>query len=588
MITSNTSNSSVLVVDDEPGMRTALEANFLLHGWSVKTATGVADAIHAMDRTSFDLVVSDIRMRDGDGFEVLCSVLKNSPATAVILLTAFGSVPEAVESMRSGAFDYLTKPISFEQLQATAARVMHRISEKAASGKAVQSPVTVTVTGAGIIGRSPLLLQTMQRARAAASTDADVLIEAESGTGKELLARLIHESSDRSRKSFVAVNCAALPEHLLESELFGHAKGAFTGANAAKAGKFELADGGTLLLDEIGEMPLNLQPKLLRVLQEREFERLGETRSIHVNIRVIATTNASLGGMVEQGHFRSDLYYRLNVIPLSIPGLRDRMEDIPALARYFAGKFAAETGTDERLLEPGFIQKLQEHTWPGNIRELANFMRRVLSLNQEATIDAACFHNEFRPLGKTKAFSGLMPAPGIPISVLEKIHLENTLALAHGNRTRAAEMLGHQPAHHAQQNQGIRTTAKEICMTHNQSSLGLLESYLKLTATREKIISSNMANVDTPGYRSRDISFESELNRSMSAGSILATDGNETRQLLPVVRQTQGLLERPDGNNVSLEREGLEMAETQLRYQLGIQFVKHHFHQTLNAIQGGS
>ena len=339
-ISLNSKNSSVLVVDDEPGMRTALEANFQRHGWRVETATGVGDATRALEHTNFDLVVSDIRMQDGDGFEVMCSVLKNSPATAVILLTAFGSVPEAVESMRSGAFDYLTKPISFEQLQAAATRVMQRVSNKTAPDKLPGNNVTIAGAGAGIVGRSPLLLQALQRARAAASTGADVLIEAESGTGKELLAKFIHESSDRSRKPFVAVNCAALPEHLLESELFGHAKGAFTGANAAKAGKFELADGGTLLLDEIGEMPLNLQPKLLRVLQEREFERLGETRSIHVDIRVIATTNASLGAMVEQGRFRSDLYYRLNVIPLSIPGLRERIEDIPALAVHFAEKFA--------------------------------------------------------------------------------------------------------------------------------------------------------------------------------------------------------------------------------------------------------
>jgi DNA-binding NtrC family response regulator len=441
-IPSNSSNSSVLLVDDEPGMRTALQANFHLHGWRVETATGVHDAARALQRASFDLVVSDIRMRDGDGFEVMCSVLKNSPATAVILLTAFGSVPEAVESMRSGAFDYLTKPISFEQLQAAAARVMQRVSEKAASDKSPEKIVNAAVAGAGIVGRSPLLLQTMQRARAAASTDADVLIEAESGTGKELLAKFIHESSDRSRKPFIAVNCAALPEHLLESELFGHAKGAFTGANAGKAGKFELADGGTLLLDEIGEMPLNLQPKLLRVLQEREFERLGETRSIHVNIRVIATTNASLGSMVEQGRFRSDLYYRLNVIPLSIPGLRERIEDIPALASYFVERFAAETDSAAPPLDPSFVARLQAHSWPGNIRELANFMRRVLSLHQGARIDAVCFDKEFRPLQKTPTSSPAMPAAGTPISVLEKIHLENTLALAHGNRTHAAEMLG--------------------------------------------------------------------------------------------------------------------------------------------------
>jgi DNA-binding NtrC family response regulator len=441
-IPTDSNNSSVLVVDDEPGMRTALRANFLRHGWHVETASGVHDAAKAVELTSFDLVVSDIRMRDGDGFEVMCSVQKNSPTTAVILLTAFGSVPEAVESMRSGAFDYLTKPVSFEQLQAAAARVMQKMNQNAVANKPLEQPAQESIANCGIVGRSPLLLHTLQRARAAASTDADVLIEAESGTGKELLAKFIHQTSSRCRKPFIAVNCAAVPEHLLESELFGHAKGAFTGANAAKAGKFELADGGTLLLDEIGEMPLNLQPKLLRILQEREFERLGETRSIHVNMRVIATTNASLASMVEQGRFRSDLYYRLNVIPLSIPGLRERLEDIPVLAKHFAERFAIETESPVPVLDPSFIERLQAYNWPGNIRELANFMRRVLSLHQGSIIDANCFDSELRPLGKPQPAQQTMPVAGMPISELEKIHLENTLALAHGNRTHAAVMLG--------------------------------------------------------------------------------------------------------------------------------------------------
>jgi DNA-binding NtrC family response regulator len=436
------SNSSVLVVDDEPGMRTALKANFQRYGWHVETASGVRDAARAVELTSFDLVVTDIRMRDGDGFEVMCSVLKDSPTTAVILLTAFGSVPQAVESMRSGAFDYLTKPVSFEQLQEAAARVMQRMSHKSVESKELNVATDPEVIRSGIVGRSPLLLQTLQRARAAASTDADVLIEAESGTGKELLARLIHQSSDRSRRAFVAVNCAAVPEHLLESELFGHAKGAFTGANAAKAGKFELANGGTLLLDEIGEMPLNLQPKLLRILQEREFERLGDTRSIHIDIRVIATTNASLASMVEQGRFRSDLYYRLNVIPLSIPGLRDRLDDVPALVEFFAERFAKETDSCMPRIDPSFIQRLQAYHWPGNVRELSNFMQRVLSLNQGALIDAECFDREFQPPRKTQPAAATMPVPGTPISVLERMHLENTLVLAQGNRTHAAEMLG--------------------------------------------------------------------------------------------------------------------------------------------------
>ena len=433
--------SSVLVVDDEPGMRTALQANFLRHGWHVDLADGVSEAVRAVAHFAFDLVVSDIRMQDGDGFDVLCSVLKESPSTAVIMLTAFGSVPEAVESMRNGAFDYLTKPVSFEQLQAVAARVMRRMNERNSLCEPNRLPNT-GIGNSGIIGNSQVLQQVLRRARAAASTDADVLIEAESGTGKELLSRFIHETSNRSHKPFVALNCAAVPEHLLESELFGHAKGAFTDACAAKIGKFESADGGTLLLDEIGEMPLNLQPKLLRILQEREFERLGTTRSIRVNVRVIATTNASLSTMVEQGKFRSDLYYRLNVIPLSIPGLRERVEDIAGLAKHFADKIAAEMGCSAPLLDPGFIEKLEAHTWPGNIRELANFMRRVLSLHRGPAIDEACFYEEFQQCGIGKSVVTQMLSPGTPISVLERMHLENTLASANGNRTHAAIMLG--------------------------------------------------------------------------------------------------------------------------------------------------
>jgi DNA-binding NtrC family response regulator len=428
--------SSVMVVDDEPGIRTALRANFLRHGWRVETASSVHEAISHLEGKEFDLVVTDIRMPDGTGMEVMRATRQLSPGTAVILLTAYGSVPDAVSAMRDGALDYLPKPISFDQLQATAAKVMH---------VARQAPVEEASPVSGILGRSPLLQRALQRARAAASTSADVLVEAESGTGKELLARFIHNSSDRSGKPFVAVNCAAVPESLLESELFGHGRGAFTGAVTAKSGKFELADGGTILLDEIGEMPLHLQPKLLRALQEREFERLGEARSVHVDIRVIATTNVSLAAMVERGQFRSDLFYRLNVIPLSLPPLRDRKEDIPALARYFAEKHAAQSQSRAPQLRPEFLDRLQTHTWPGNVRELANFMRRVVTLSDTQDIDAGCFDREFQIAARSSNLSPVKsPAvlAGTPIRQLERLHVENTLALTDGNRTHAAEMLG--------------------------------------------------------------------------------------------------------------------------------------------------
>ena len=311
--------------------------------------------------------------------------------------------------------------------------------------RAGQMTVEQVAPVGGIIGQSPLLQRALHRARAAASTSADVLVEAESGTGKELLARFIHDSSDRSAKPFVAVNCAAVPESLLESELFGHGRGAFTGAVATKMGKFELADGGTILLDEIGEMPLHLQPKLLRALQEREFERLGEARSVHVDIRVIATTNVSLAAMVERGQFRSDLFYRLNVIPLSLPPLRDRKEDIPALAKFFAEKHAAQSQVRAPQLLPGFLDRLETHSWPGNVRELANFMRRVVTLSDTRDIDAGCFDREFQMAAWTGCLSPVQsPAvlAGTPIRQLERLHVENTLALTDGNRTHAAVMLG--------------------------------------------------------------------------------------------------------------------------------------------------
>ena len=433
--------SSVMVVDDEPGIRTALRANFLRHGWHVETASGVRDAIRALSGREFDLVVTDMRMPDGSGMDVMRAARNASPTTAVILLTAYGSVPDAVTAMRDGALDYVTKPIPFDRLQTMAAQVMQR---------AKQAPADESAIGTGnIVGNSPLLLQSLQRARAAAGTGADVLIEAESGTGKELLARFIHDSSERSEKPFIAVNCAAVPEALLESELFGHSRGAFTGAVASRPGKFELANGGTILLDEIGEMPLNLQPKLLRALQEREFERLGEGRSVRVDIRVVATTNVSLGEMVERGQFRADLYYRLNVIPLSLPALRDRRDDIPTLARHFAEQFAEQRNMGTPRLHPDFLERLQSHNWPGNVRELANFMRRVITLSGTLEIDARCFDTEFRMAARTRpAAPAGQPVPsvpaaaGTPIRELERLHLENTLALTDGNRTHAAEMLG--------------------------------------------------------------------------------------------------------------------------------------------------
>lgn len=428
--------NSVLVVDDEPGMRMALTANFQREGWRVTSASGASEALRKFRSDRFPLVVTDVRMPDGDGLQLMRSVRTTHPATAVIVLTAFGSVPEAVQAIQGGACDYLTKPISFDQLHASVQRVMEQASN-------IQD--ASAVQGGAIVGTAPVLLKALDRARHAAKTNADVLIEAESGTGKELLARFIHENSTRNHGPFVAVNCAAVPEHLLESELFGHTRGAFTGAMAAKAGKFELAQGGTLLLDEIGEMPINLQPKLLRALQERQVERLGGSRPTTVNIRVVATTNVSLRKMVEAGKFRADLYYRLNVIPLSLPPLRERREDIPDLAEFFARQFAAEAHRSAPALHSEFIAGLQRHAWPGNVRELANFMQRILTLSDSNEIGSEHLTAELFS-SKRVSTSPVMPQTsvqaGTSIRELERRLLETTLDNTGGNRTRAAEMLG--------------------------------------------------------------------------------------------------------------------------------------------------
>jgi DNA-binding NtrC family response regulator len=426
--TNNLSLPQVLVVDDDPSMRTALGTSFLRHGWRVETAAGTSEAMIKFNRRPHPLVVTDIRMPDSDGFALLRQVRAAEPGTAVILLTAFASVPEAVAAMKDGACDYLVKPVGFEQLQRTAQQILTRASEL--DGDGVQ-----------LVGHSPIWQRALQRARQVARSDADILIQAESGTGKELLARLIHRLSPRRDHPFIAVNCAAFPENLLESELFGHTKGAFTGAAAAKPGKFELAHGGTLLLDEVGEMPLALQPKLLRALQEREFDRLGDTRSVKVDIRVVATTNRSLARMVEHGEFRADLFYRLNVIPLSLPALRDHPEDIRELAEHFAARYAPAGKTPGMAAE--FLARLGQHSWPGNVRELANLMRRAVALSGcELNVDVLdpCEWST-GPLSSAAAAEEPLRA-GNSLESVERRLLEMTLDATAGNRSRAALMLG--------------------------------------------------------------------------------------------------------------------------------------------------
>ena len=417
----------VLVVDDDAGMRTALEARFLRRGWRVETACSAVEGLDRFRRGMHPLIVTDIRMPGEDGFHLLRSARALVPRTAVILLTAFGSVPDAVAAMKDGACDYLVKPVSFEQLEQAAERILQQANRQ-------------TEAGSDLCGRAPAWMQAVARARQAASSDADILIEAESGTGKELVARMIHRLSTRRDRPFVAVNCAAFPETLLESELFGHVRGAFTGAVQAKPGKFELANGGTLLLDEVGEMRLELQPKLLRALQEREFDRLGDTRSVRVDLRVISTTNCSLSRMVREGKFRADLYYRLNVIPLTLPPLRERVGDIGELAEFFARLYSPAGRVTQ--LTPKLLAKLEEHRWPGNVRELANCVRRLLALAETPEIGAEGLEGmPWAPAPDSFAGAACL-RPGISLDEMERKLVEATLEATGGNRSRAAEMLG--------------------------------------------------------------------------------------------------------------------------------------------------
>src|SRR5579863_6476009 len=418
----------VLVVDDEAGMRAALEAHFLRRDWQVDTAANAEEALEKFRRVLHPLVVTDIRMPGADGFSVMREARALAPHTAVVLLTAFANVPDAVAAMKDGACDYLVKPVSFEQLEQAAERILVQARTQAEAQE-------------GLVGHAALWLRSLALARQVAASDADVLIEAESGTGKEMVARLIRRLSSRRDHAFVAVNCAAFPETLLESELFGYARGAFTGAMVAKPGRFELAHRGTLLLDEVGEMPLGLQPKLLRVLQEREFDRLGDTRTIHVDLRVIATTNCALAQMVRAGKFRADLYYRLNVIPLSLPPLRERGGDVRELAEHFVRLYSPPGKLLH--LSSEFLQHLEAHSWPGNVRELANCLRRVVALATGDEIGAAALEgSEWMHALPPIASDISCLRPGVSLGEMERKLVEITLEATGGNRSRAAELLG--------------------------------------------------------------------------------------------------------------------------------------------------
>ena len=432
----------ILVVDDEPNMRNALFEALTRQGHAVDLAENGLEALEKFRTHPFDLVITDVRMPRLDGMEVLREVKKSSADTPVVVVSGYGTVETAVEAMRQGAFDYILKPFSLELIEETVERALSSLNGKT-SHLARKQAITGSNGDRPIITDDAGLKRVMGMALNVATSQATVLLQGESGTGKELLARFIHAHSDRSQGPFVAVNCASLPEGLLESELFGHEKGSFTGAVAKKIGKFELADQGTILLDEISEMDLSLQAKLLRVLQEGEIDRVGGKMPTSIDVRVIATTNRDLKAWVDGGNFRQDLYYRLNVIPLTIPPLRHRPADIALLARYFLEKYCKANRKEPKNLTEEALARLQHHDWRGNVRELENIIARGALLSAGAQVHIA---DLFLEETTANPDSPELPAPPrgelMTIREMEKGLIQQALGETDGNRTHAAKILG--------------------------------------------------------------------------------------------------------------------------------------------------
>ncbi len=406
----------ILIVDDDRQMRNALSEGIKRSGYTPFTAEDAERALFLFQRDEFSLIITDMRMPGMNGLEFIKKIRLISNSVPILVITGFGTVENAVECMRCGASDYLMKPFSVDGLRAAVERLL----------KAGESKSEIITQDAGMKKLLKLALEI-------AASESTVLITGESGTGKELLARYIHRNSSRRSHKFVAVNCAAIPENLLEAELFGYEKGAFTGANEKKAGRFELADRGTLLLDEIGEMPTPLQAKLLRVLQEKEIDRIGGKSPIPVDIRVIATTNRDLAAEVERGNFREDLYYRLSVIPLRIPPLRERPGDIPLLAEHFLEKFALRYKKEIKGFSDEAVQYLLNHSWRGNVRELENLIQRAVILGSGDLIELHDLRVERRQISDNVIKT---------IREMEKDLIIKTLQMTGGNRKRAAESLG--------------------------------------------------------------------------------------------------------------------------------------------------
>ena len=436
----------ILVVDDDHAHRTMLNALISGWGYAVTLADDGSSAIDRVKESSFDLVLMDVRMVKVSGLEALETIKAYNPAIPVIIMTAYSSVETAVSALKRGAHDYLTKPLDFDKLRLTIDRAMEhtRLKEE---NRLLRETLGQQFDSRNIIGKSPAMLKLLETVSQVAPSEATVLISGESGTGKELIAGAIHFNSLRKNGPFVKINCAAITETLLESELFGHEKGAFTGADRRKEGRFSQAHGGSLFLDEVSEMSLMMQVKLLRALQEREFNRVGGETTIQVDVRVIAATNKNLIDQINMGAFREDLYYRLNVVELEVPPLSQRREDIPLLSRHFLEMFAAKNHKEIKGFTPAAMDNLIRYHWPGNVRELMNAVERAVVLARSNYLDEADFPFMKDSLIENNRKDSVNPnAPllqgDVPLEEIEKTAILKTLDAADGNKSEAARRLG--------------------------------------------------------------------------------------------------------------------------------------------------
>jgi two-component system response regulator HydG len=432
--------ATLLVADDDPGLRESLERTLTREGYRVVLASDGRAALERVQAGGIDLIVTDLRMPGLTGLELLRAAKAIMPDVDVILLTAFGTVEEAVKAMKDGAYDFLTKPFRREQLIKLIDKALER-RDLIEQNRALKKQLEDIRAKGQMIGASPSWRRMLTLVEQVADSSATILIQGESGTGKELVARTIHERSARRNGPFVAVNCAALPETLLESELFGYEKGAFTGAAGRKEGRFDLANGGTLFLDEVADLSLVTQPKILRMLQEGEFERLGGTRTLQVDVRILAATNQDLSEMVKDKRFREDLYYRLNVITVRVPPLRERPEDIRVLAQHYLRVYSAKNGRKLDGFTAEALERLEAYAWPGNVRELENLVERSVLLARKDRIDAEDLPEEVMGV-KRPPRDAILELIGTPLADVEQRLLDETLRITGGNKTQAAKLLG--------------------------------------------------------------------------------------------------------------------------------------------------